>query len=77
MYLECLALLSTLLECQNFETKPNLFQDTNVQFLVAMSIKHGNTGKNKGSIRNLVILSIIQSLKSFYIFQINAVWRCH
>lgn len=59
MYLECLALLSTLLECQNFETKPNLFQDTNVQFLVAMSIKHGNTGKHKGSIRNLVILSII------------------
>ncbi|XP_055305113.1 uncharacterized protein LOC129569906 [Sitodiplosis mosellana] len=43
MYLECLATLSTLLENNIFETKSNLFQETNIQFLVAMSIKHGNT----------------------------------
>lgn len=46
MYLECLATLSTLLENNIFETKSNLFQETNIQFLVAMSIKHGNTGNN-------------------------------
>lgn len=45
MYLECLATLSTLLENKIFETKTNLFQEANIQFLVAMSIKHGNTGK--------------------------------
>lgn len=45
MYLECLTTLSTLLECNIFETKTNLFREKNIQFLVAMSIKHGNTGK--------------------------------
>lgn len=45
MYLECLATLSTLLENNSFEVKTNLFQESNIQFLVAMSIKHGNTGK--------------------------------
>lgn len=45
MYLECLVTLSTLLENNIFETKTNFFQDTNIQFLVAMSIKHGTTGK--------------------------------
>lgn len=44
MYLEFLALLSTLYENQLFDTKPNIFQENNTQFLVAMSIKHGNTG---------------------------------
>lgn len=43
MYLECLTTLSTLLENNIFETRSNLFQETNIQFLVAMSIKHGNT----------------------------------
>ena len=50
MYLECLATLSTLLENKIFETKSNLFQETNIQFLVAMSVKHGNTGKSEISI---------------------------
>lgn len=45
MYLECLTTLSTLMEYNIFETKPNLFQTNQIQFLVAMSIKHGNTGK--------------------------------
>lgn len=45
MYLECLATLSTLMENNIFETKTNLFQEKNIQFLVAMSIKHGTTGK--------------------------------
>lgn len=44
MYLEFLTLLSTLHENQLFDTKPNIFQENNIQFLVAMSIKHGNTG---------------------------------
>lgn len=44
MYLEFLALLSTLCENHIFETKPNIFHETNVQFLIAMSIKHGNKG---------------------------------
>lgn len=45
MYLECLALLSTLMERKFLKHDANLFQMVNVQFLVAMSIKHGNTGK--------------------------------
>lgn len=45
MYLECLAMLSTLLEFRIIEIKLNLFQETNIKHLVAMSIKHGNTGK--------------------------------
>lgn len=44
MYLECLTTLSTLLDNNILETRTNLFQETNIQFLVAQSIKHGNTG---------------------------------
>lgn len=43
MYLECLTTISTLMDNNIFETKTNLFHETNIQFLVAMSIKHGNT----------------------------------
>lgn len=45
MYLECLATLSTLSDGKIFETKPDIFQEANVHFLVAMSIKHGSVGK--------------------------------
>lgn len=45
MYLECLSTLSTLSDGQQFETKPDIFQEPNVHFLVAMSIKHGSIGK--------------------------------
>lgn len=44
MYLECLAALSTLSDEKIFETKPDIFQEPNVHFLVAMSIKHGSIG---------------------------------
>lgn len=44
MYLECLTTMSTLLDNNIIETRANLFQETNIQFLVAQSIKHGNTG---------------------------------
>lgn len=45
MYLELLTTISTLLNNNILDTKSNLFQETNIQFLVAMAIKHGNTGK--------------------------------
>lgn len=45
MYLECLAALSTLADGKIFETKPDIFQQKNIHFLVAMSIKHGSVGK--------------------------------
>lgn len=45
MYLECLATLSTLSDAKVFETKPDIFQEANIHFLVAMSIKHGSVGK--------------------------------
>lgn len=45
MYLECLATLSTLSDGKIFETKPDIFQEANIHFLVAMSIKHGSVGK--------------------------------
>lgn len=44
MYLECLVTLSTLLELGIGDVRANLFQKENIQFLVAMSIKHGTTG---------------------------------
>lgn len=56
MYLECLATLSTLMENNIFEAKTNVFQESNIQFLVAMSIKHGNTGK--------VVVFIVLKLKT-------------
>lgn len=43
MYLECLAMLSTLIETRILEIRLNLFQETNIKHLVAMAIKHGNT----------------------------------
>lgn len=45
MYLECLVTLATLLDIGALENRPNLFQKMNIQFLVAMSIKHGSAGK--------------------------------
>lgn len=44
MYLECLSTLSVLLENNLLDSKQNLFQVKNIQFLVAMAIKHGNSG---------------------------------
>lgn len=46
MYLEFLATLSTLSDEKIFETKPDIFHEPNVHFLVAMAIKHGSVGKN-------------------------------
>lgn len=46
MYLECLAMLSTLSDRNILDTKTSIFQESNVQFLVAMSTKHGNIGNN-------------------------------
>lgn len=74
MYLECLSLLSTLLDRNTLRPNTNLFQEDNVQFLVAMSIKHGNTGKT----HFLAIFSISNGASDniFDYFQINVVWRC-
>lgn len=46
MYLELLATLSTLSDAKIFDSKPDIFLEKNVHFLVAMSIKHGSVGKN-------------------------------
>lgn len=78
MYLECLATLSTLLENNIFETKPNLFQSNQIQFLVAMSIKHGNTGMfQKMNLLEILSVKYIWCLMYllFVIFKISVVWR--
>lgn len=42
MYLQCLLTISTLAECGLFDVKKDVFKDKNVQFVIAMSIKHGS-----------------------------------
>lgn len=43
-YLQCLAAYSTLSECQLLEMDSAIFNEKSIQYLIGMSIKHGNTG---------------------------------
>lgn len=72
MYLECLSTLSTLSDEKIYETKPDIFHEPNVHFLVAMSIKHGSVGKNGF----FYIFLIPFCSTKFCSFQINPVWPC-
>lgn len=57
MYLECLTTISTLMDNNILETRTNLFNETNIQFLIGMCIKHGNTGNFESGIFESYTLS--------------------
>lgn len=45
MYLQCIVMITKLIEYKLFEMKTNVNQNTNVHQLVAMTVAHGNVGK--------------------------------
>lgn len=68
-YLQCLATILTLCECKMLETDSNIFHVKSIQYLIGMSIKHGNTGKlSENRFQNFLIKI---SLHFLWIFQSN------